>query len=170
MDLYEYQAKELFAKHNVPVVPGKVCYTPEEAKAAAAEIGGMVVVKAQVKTGGRGKAGGVKIANTPEEAFDRATDILGLDIKGHIVRKVLVTAAADIAEEYYVSFLLDRANRSFLAMASVEGGMDIEEVAEKMQLKVAPQRKQPKLQMLQSSPQKFAIKLSQSCKTYGKFL
>ena len=131
MDLYEYQAKELFAKHNVPVVPGKVCFTPEEARQAAEEIGGMVVVKAQVKTGGRGKAGGVKIANNPQEAFDRATDILGLDIKGHIVHRVLVTAAADIAEEYYVSFLLDRTNRSFLAMASVEGGMDIEEVAEK---------------------------------------
>jgi succinyl-CoA synthetase beta subunit len=131
VDLYEYQAKELFAKHNVPVVPGKVCFTPEEARQAAEEIGGMVVVKAQVKTGGRGKAGGVKIANNPQEAFDRATDILGLDIKGHIVHRVLVTAAADIAEEYYVSFLLDRTNRSFLAMASVEGGMDIEEVAEK---------------------------------------
>lgn len=129
MDLYEYQAKELFGAHGVPVVPGYVCTTPEEAKAAAEKIGSTVVVKAQVKTGGRGKAGGVKLAETPAEAADRAKDILGLDIKGHIVRKVLVTAAADIAEEYYVSFLLDRSNRSFLCMASVEGGMEIEEVA-----------------------------------------
>ena len=129
VDLYEYQAKELFGAHGVPVVPGYVCTSPEEAKAAAEKIGSTVVVKAQVKTGGRGKAGGVKLAQTPEEAADRAKDILGLDIKGHIVHKVLVTAAAEIAEEYYVSFLLDRANRSFLAMASVEGGMDIEEVA-----------------------------------------
>ncbi len=129
MDLYEYQAKELFGQHGVPVVPGFVCTTPEEAKSAAEKIGGTVVVKAQVKTGGRGKAGGVKLANDPQEAMQRAKEILGLDIKGHIVQKVLVTAAADIAQEYYVSFLLDRANRSFLAMASVEGGMDIEEVA-----------------------------------------
>ncbi|MFM1819400.1 MAG: hypothetical protein RIS61_998 [Actinomycetota bacterium] len=129
MDLYEYQAKELFGAHSVPVVPGFVCTTPQEAKDAAEKIGSAVVVKAQVKTGGRGKAGGVKLAQSPQEAFDRASDILGLDIKGHIVRKVLVTAAADIAEEYYVSFLLDRSNRTFLAMASVEGGMDIEEVA-----------------------------------------
>jgi succinyl-CoA synthetase beta subunit len=104
-------------------------FAPAEAKVAATDIGGTVVIKAQVKTGGRGKAGGVKLAATPDEAADRADDILGLDIKGHIVKKVLVTAAADIAEEYYVSFLLDRANRTFLAMASIEGGMDIEEVA-----------------------------------------
>jgi len=129
VDLYEYQAKELFGKHGVPVVPGYVCTTPEEARDAALKIGSTVVVKAQVKTGGRGKAGGVKLAQTPDEAADRAKDILGLDIKGHIVHKVLVAAAAEIAEEYYVSFLLDRTNRSFLAMASVEGGMDIEEVA-----------------------------------------
>jgi succinyl-CoA synthetase beta subunit len=129
VDLYEYQAKDLFAAHNVPVVPGKVCTTAEEARAAAAEIGGLVVVKAQVKVGGRGKAGGVKLAQTPDEAFEHATNILGLDIKGHTVRKILVAAAADIETEYYVSFLLDRTNRSFLAMASVEGGMEIEEVA-----------------------------------------
>lgn len=129
MDLYEYQAKDLFAAHSVPVVPGKVCTTAEEARAAAAEIGGLVVVKAQVKVGGRGKAGGVKLAQTPDEAFEHASNILGLDIKGHTVRKILVAAAADIETEYYVSFLLDRTNRSFLAMASVEGGMEIEEVA-----------------------------------------
>ena len=129
MDLYEYQAKELFGAHGVPVVPGFVCETPDEAIEAAKKIGSTVVVKAQVKTGGRGKAGGVKLAESPEEAKDRADDILGLDIKGHTVRKVLVTQAADIETEYYVSFLLDRSNRTFLAMASVEGGMEIEEVA-----------------------------------------
>ena len=129
MDLYEYQAKELFASHGVPTLPGTVVDNAQAAKAAAEEIGGPVVVKAQVKTGGRGKAGGVKLAQTPDEAQEKAEAILGLDIKGHITRKVLVTAASDIAEEYYFSFLLDRANRNFLAMASVEGGMEIEEVA-----------------------------------------
>ncbi|MEI2717675.1 MAG: ATP-grasp domain-containing protein [Candidatus Nanopelagicales bacterium] len=129
MDLFEYQAKHLFGEHGVPVVPGEVCVTPELAREAARKIGTTVVVKAQVKTGGRGKAGGVKLAKDPEEAFTHAQAILGMDIKGHTVRKVLVTEAAEIAEEYYVSFLLDRAERAFLAMASVEGGMDIEEVA-----------------------------------------
>jgi len=129
VDLYEYQAKHLFGKHHVPVVPGAVCETPDAARLAARRIGGMVVVKAQVKVGGRGKAGGVKLADGEDEASDRARDILGMDIKGHTVHKVLVTEAADIAEEYYVSFLLDRANRSFLAMASVEGGVEIEQVA-----------------------------------------
>ncbi|WP_447004426.1 ADP-forming succinate--CoA ligase subunit beta [Saccharothrix isguenensis] len=129
MDLYEYQAKDLFAAHDVPVLPGDVATTPAEAKAIAERFGQTVVVKAQVKTGGRGKAGGVKLAETPEETEVKAEAILGLDIKGHIVHRVLVTPASDIAEEYYFSFLLDRANRTFLAMASVEGGMDIEEVA-----------------------------------------
>ncbi len=129
MDLFEYQAKHLFGEHGVPVVPGEVVTTPPLAAEAARKIGSTVVVKAQVKTGGRGKAGGVKLAADPQEARDRAADILGLDIKGHTVHKVLVTEAAEIAEEYYVSFLLDRANRSFMAMASVEGGVDIEEVA-----------------------------------------
>ena len=129
MDLYEYQAKHLFGKHGVPVFPGEVCTTPETAAEAARKIGTAVVVKAQVKTGGRGKAGGVKLATDPADAFEKAQAILGLDIKGHVVRRVLVTEASDIAEEYYVSFLLDRANRTFLAMASVEGGIDIEEVA-----------------------------------------
>jgi succinyl-CoA synthetase beta subunit len=129
VDLYEYQAKHLFDSHGVPVTAGEVCATPDAAHEAARKIGSAVVVKAQVKTGGRGKAGGVKLAATPEEAQARAQDILGLDIKGHVVRRVLVTEATDIAEEYYVSFLLDRANRAFLAMASVEGGVDIEEVA-----------------------------------------
>jgi succinyl-CoA synthetase beta subunit len=125
----EYQAKELFAKHGVPVLPGETVDDAEDARAAAARIGKPVVVKAQVKTGGRGKAGGVKLAETPDEAFQRAEDILGLDIKGHIVHKVLVTEASDIDKEYYVSFLLDRANRTYLAMASVEGGMEIEQLA-----------------------------------------
>ncbi|WP_258345756.1 ADP-forming succinate--CoA ligase subunit beta [Saccharopolyspora gregorii] len=129
MDLYEYQAKELFASHGVPTLPGSVATNPEEAKAAADELGGPVVVKAQVKTGGRGKAGGVKLAETPDEAQTKAEAILGLDIKGHVTRRVLITTASDIADEYYFSFLLDRANRNFLAMASVEGGMEIEEVA-----------------------------------------
>jgi len=129
VDLYEYQAKHLFDHHNVPVTPGEVCETPDAAHEAARKIGSAVVVKAQVKTGGRGKAGGVKLAADPDEAMARARDILGMDIKGHTVRRVLVTQATDIAEEYYVSFLLDRANRAFLCMASVAGGVDIEEVA-----------------------------------------
>ena len=129
MDLFEYQAKELFAKHNVPTTPGRVTESPADAKAIAEEIGRPVMVKAQVKVGGRGKAGGVKYAATAEDAYTHAKNILGLDIKGHIVKKLLVAEASDIAEEYYISFLLDRANRNFLAMASVEGGMDIEEVA-----------------------------------------
>jgi succinyl-CoA synthetase beta subunit len=129
VDLYEYQAKDLFAAHGVPVLPGSVADSPEDARAIAADLGQRVVVKAQVKTGGRGKAGGVKLADDPEDTQAKAEQILGLDIKGHVVRRVLVTPASDIAEEYYFSFLLDRANRKFLAMASVEGGMDIEEVA-----------------------------------------
>nr|WP_245597251.1 ADP-forming succinate--CoA ligase subunit beta [Jiangella gansuensis] len=125
----EYQAKELFAKHGVPVLPGTVVDTADEAKQAAAAIGGQVVVKAQVKIGGRGKAGGVKLAENPDEAAEKAGAILGMDIKGHTVHRVLVTQASDIAEEYYVSFLLDRANRTYLAMASVEGGVEIEQLA-----------------------------------------
>lgn len=129
MDLFEYQAKELFAQHGVPVTPGTVATTVAEARSAAEAFGGTVVVKAQVKTGGRGKAGGVKLAANAAEAAAAAEQILGLDIKGHTVRRLLITPAADIDEEYYVSFLLDRSNRTYLAMASVEGGMDIEEVA-----------------------------------------
>jgi succinyl-CoA synthetase beta subunit len=129
VDLYEYQAKELFAKHGVPTLPGAVATTPEEAQAIAAKLGTQVVVKAQVKTGGRGKAGGVKLAETPAEAAEKANAILGMDIKGHTVHRVLITEASDIAEEYYFSFLLDRANRTFLTIASVEGGVEIEEVA-----------------------------------------
>jgi succinyl-CoA synthetase beta subunit len=129
MDLFEYQAKDLFAAHGVPTLPGVVATTPAQARAAAEQLGGAVVVKAQVKTGGRGKAGGVKLARDPDEAQSRAADILGLDIKGHTVHRVLVTVASDIATEYYVSFLLDRAARSYLAMASVEGGMEIEQLA-----------------------------------------
>jgi len=129
VDLFEYQARELFAKHGVPVLKGIVATTPEEAKAAAEEIGGLTVIKAQVKTGGRGKAGGVKLAKSPEEAYEHAKAILGMDIKGHTVHRVLVADGADIAEEYYFSLLLDRANRSYLAMCSVEGGMEIEQLA-----------------------------------------
>jgi succinyl-CoA synthetase beta subunit len=129
VDLYEYQARDLFEAHAVPVLAGIVAYTPEEAKAAAEKIGGVVVVKAQVKVGGRGKAGGVKVAKTPDEAFEYATNILGMDIKGHTVNKVMIAQGADIAEEYYFSVLLDRANRNYLAMCSVEGGMEIEQLA-----------------------------------------
>jgi len=129
VDLMEYQAKELFAAHGVPVLPGIVAETVEQARAAAQEIGGRVVVKAQVKTGGRGKAGGVKLAESPDETAEKAQAILGMDIKGHHVHRVLVTEASDIEQEYYVSFLLDRANRTYLAMASIEGGIDIEQLA-----------------------------------------
>ena len=129
MDLFEYQAKELFQLHDVPVGLGKVVTTPEDAERVAREIGGVTVVKAQVKTGGRGKAGGVKVAKTPEEAGELAGQILGMDIKGHTVRRVLIDPGAQIEDEYYVSFLLDRANRSYLAMASYEGVMEIEQLA-----------------------------------------
>jgi succinyl-CoA synthetase beta subunit len=130
VDLYEYQARDLFEKYEVPVLPGIVADTPEEAKAAAEKLGGgVVVVKAQVKTGGRGKAGGVKVAKSPDEAYEAAKAILGLDIKGHVVKRVMVAAGARIAEEYYFSVLLDRANRSYLSLASVEGGMEIEQLA-----------------------------------------
>ncbi|MFJ2888376.1 ADP-forming succinate--CoA ligase subunit beta [Streptomyces sp. NPDC087305] len=131
MDLFEYQARDLFAKHDVPVLAGEVIDTPEAARAATERLGGKSVVKAQVKVGGRGKAGGVKLAATPDEAVARATDILGMDIKGHTVHKVMIAETApEIVEEYYVSFLLDRTNRTFLAMASVQGGVEIEVVAE----------------------------------------
>ncbi len=129
MDLMEYQAKELFAKHGVPVTLGRTVETAEDAKVAAEEIGGVVVVKAQVKDGGRGKAGGVKLAKTPQEAEDHARAILGMQIKGLTVNRVLIVPAESIEEEYYFSFLLDRANRSYLCIASVEGGVEIEEVA-----------------------------------------
>lgn len=129
MDLFEYQARDLFEKHGVPVLQGIVATTPEEAKAAAEKIGGVTVVKAQVKVGGRGKAGGVKVAKTADEAYEYAQQILGMDIKGHTVHRVMIAQGAEIAEEYYFSLLLDRANRSYLAMCSVEGGMDIETLA-----------------------------------------
>ncbi len=129
MDLFEYQARDLFEKHGVPVLAGIVATTPEEAKAAAEKIGGVTVVKAQVKVGGRGKAGGVKVAKTADEAYEYAQQILGMDIKGHTVHRVMIAQGADIAEEYYFSVLLDRANRSYLAMCSVEGGMEIEQLA-----------------------------------------
>ncbi|MFS0793085.1 MULTISPECIES: ADP-forming succinate--CoA ligase subunit beta [unclassified Microbacterium] len=129
MDLYEYQARDLFEKYEVPVLAGIIADTPEEAKAAAEKLGGVVVVKAQVKTGGRGKAGGVKVAKNPDEAFEAAQAILGLDIKGHVVKRVMVAAGARIAKEFYFSVLLDRANRSYLSLSSVEGGMEIEELA-----------------------------------------
>src|SRR6476659_430547 len=129
MDLFEYQAKELFAKHDVPTSAGRVTDTVAGAREIAEEIGKPVMVKAQVKVGGRGKAGGVKYSADVDAAQANAEAILGLDIKGHVVKKLLVAEASDIAEEYYISFLLDRTNRTYLAMCSVEGGMEIEEVA-----------------------------------------
>ena len=129
MDLYEYQARDLFEKHTVPVLQGAVATTADEAERAASAMGGKVVVKAQVKVGGRGKAGGVKLATDAKDAHEKAGAILGMDIKGHTVHKVMIAQAAPIAAEYYVSILLDRSNRTFLVMASVAGGMDIEEVA-----------------------------------------
>jgi succinyl-CoA synthetase beta subunit len=129
VDLYEYQARGLFEKYGVPVLPGIVADTPEEVRAAAERLGGVTVVKAQVKTGGRGKAGGVKVAKTPSDAEAAAQAILGLDIKGHVVRRVMVAGGANIAREFYFSVLLDRANRSYLSLASVEGGMEIEQLA-----------------------------------------
>ncbi len=137
MDLFEYQARDLFEANGVPVLGGAVATTPEEARAAAEKFGGKVVVKAQVKIGGRGKAGGVKVAENPDETFEKAKAILGMDIKGHLVRKVMIAQAAPIESEYYLAILLDRAARSFLVMASVSGGMDIEEVAHKTPEKLA---------------------------------
>ncbi len=133
MDLFEYQAKELFAEHGVPVQAGQVARTAGEAREIAARFAAqghpLVVVKAQVKTGGRGKAGGVKLAEGPDDAYAKASQILGMDIKGHTVHTVLIAQASDITAEYYLSFLLDRANRTFLSICSVQGGMEIEEVA-----------------------------------------
>jgi succinyl-CoA synthetase beta subunit len=137
VDLYEYQARDLFEAHSVPVLKGAVASTPDEAAKAAADIGGRVVVKAQVKVGGRGKAGGVKLAENADDAREKASAILGMDIKGHTVHKVMIAQAAPIAAEYYLAILLDRAHRSFLVMASVSGGMDIEQVAHETPEKLA---------------------------------
>jgi len=129
VDLFEYQARDLFEKYGVPVLPGIVADTPEQVRAAAEKLGGVTVVKAQVKAGGRGKAGGVKVAKTPADAEELSRGIFGLDIKGHTVTRVMVAAGADIKQEYYFSVLLDRANRSYLSLSSFEGGMEIEELA-----------------------------------------
>ncbi|MEN9969829.1 MAG: hypothetical protein RLZZ229_37 [Actinomycetota bacterium] len=130
MDLFEYQARDMFEAYGVPVLQGLVADTPEEVEAAAAKIGGVVVVKAQVKAGGRGKAGGVKVAKSPEEAKELSKNIFGLNIKDHIVKRVMVAQGASIAQEFYFSVLLDRSNRTFLSLCSVEGGMEIEQLAE----------------------------------------
>ena len=137
MDLFEYQARDLFEAHQIPVLAGAVATTPDQAQAAAAKMGGKVVVKAQVKVGGRGKAGGVKLAENADDAKEKAAAILGMDIKGHTVHKVMIAQAAPIESEYYLAILLDRANRNFLVMASVAGGMEIEEVAHKTPEKLA---------------------------------
>lgn len=136
MNLHEYQASEIFASHGIPTNGGRVATTPAEASTIAGELGGTVVVKAQVHTGGRGKAGGVKLAKSPEEAAEVASQILGLDIRGHQVHKVLVAPAADIAQEFYLGVTLDRARRQNVIMASAEGGVDIEEVAAKTPEKI----------------------------------
>ena len=130
MDLYEYQGKQLFARFGIPVSEGRLATSPEEARAAAEEIGGPVVVKAQVLTGGRGKAGGVKLADGPAEAEAKARDILGLDINGHVVRKLWIEQASDIAKEYYLSITFDRGTKQPLFMLTTEGGVEIEQVAE----------------------------------------
>jgi succinyl-CoA synthetase beta subunit len=137
LDLFEYQARDLFEAHQIPVLAGAVATTPDQAQAAAAKMGGKVVVKAQVKVGGRGKAGGVKLAENAEDAKEKAEAILGMDVKGHTVHKVMIAQAAPIESEYYLAILLDRANRNFLVMASVAGGMEIEEVAHKTPEKLA---------------------------------
>jgi len=137
VDLFEYQARDLFETHQIPVLAGAVATTPEQAHAAATKIGGKVVVKAQEKVGGRGKAGGVKLAENADDAKTKAAAILGMDIKGHTVNKVMIAQAAPIDSEYYLAILLDRANRNFLVMASVAGGMEIEEVAHKTPEKLA---------------------------------
>jgi succinyl-CoA synthetase beta subunit len=137
VDLYEYQGRELFARHGLPVLAGGVARTPAEARAIAQQLGGRVVVKAQVKVGGRGKAGGIKRASDPAEAQSHAADILGMEIRGHRVGAVMLTVTADIAEEYYLSYLLDRAERTFRCIASVAGGMDIEQVAAQTPERVA---------------------------------
>jgi len=129
VDLFEYQARDLFEAYGVPVLAGLTADTPEEARAAAEKLGGTVVVKAQVKVGGRGKAGGVKVVHNAEDAYTAAEAILGLDIKGHVVKRVMIAAGARIAQEFYFSVLLDRANRSYLSLTSVEGGMEIEILA-----------------------------------------
>src|SRR6201987_5408822 len=131
MDLYEYQGKELFRRYGIPVSEGRLATTPEEARRAAEEIGGQVVVKAQVLTGGRGKAGGVKLAEGPDDAEQKAEEILGLDINGHVVRKLWIESASEIAKEYYLSVTFDRGAKQSLFMLTTEGGVEIEEVAEK---------------------------------------
>src|SRR4051795_10206583 len=130
VDLYEYQGKELFKRFGIPVSEGRLATTPDEARAAAEEIGGQVVVKAQVLTGGRGKAGGVKLAESPDDAEAKANDILGLDINGHVVRKLWIESASDIAKEYYLSITFDRGTKQPLYMLTTEGGVEIEQVAE----------------------------------------
>ncbi|MBC7761892.1 MAG: acetate--CoA ligase family protein, partial [Candidatus Saccharibacteria bacterium] len=129
MDLFEYQARDIFESYGVPVLAGIIADTPEEVRAAAERLGGTVVVKAQVKAGGRGKAGGVKVAHNPDDAAAASETIFGLDIKGLTVKRVMVAAGARIKEEYYFSVLLDRANRTYLSPSSYEGGMEIEELA-----------------------------------------
>ncbi len=145
MDVHEYQAAEVLARYGVPVNPGQVATTPEQAEAAARELGGTVVVKSQVHSGGRGKAGGIKLAHSPEEARSAAEAILGMDIRGHTVNKVLVAQGVQIAQEFYLGVVLDRPNRQVLVMASAEGGVDIEEVARERPEKIIRKLADPEL-------------------------
>ncbi len=145
MDVHEYQAAEILARYGVPVNPGRVAESPQEARSIAADFGGTVAVKAQVHTGGRGKAGGIKLAHTPDEAGDAATAILGMDINGHTVNRVLVAKGARIAHEFYLGVVLDRPNRQVLVMASAEGGVDIEEVARERPEKIVRRLGDPAL-------------------------
>ena len=143
MNVHEYQAAEILARYGIPVNPGRVAETADEAATIAAELGGTVVVKAQVHSGGRGKAGGIKLAHSPQEARDAATAILGMDIQGHTVNKVLVAKGADIAREFYLGVVLDRPNRKVLVMASAEGGVEIEEVARTSPEKIVREQGDP---------------------------
>ena len=145
MNVHEYQAAEILARYGVPVNPGRVATTPDEAAAVAAEFGGTVAVKAQVHTGGRGKAGGIKLAHAPEEARTAAGQILGMDISGHTVNKVLVAKGARIAQEFYLGVVLDRPNRKVLVMSSAEGGVDIEEVARERPEKIVKRQADPEV-------------------------
>lgn len=169
MNLNEYQAKRLFGKYGVPVPEGDVATTPEEAREIAKRIGGIVVVKAQVLTGGRGKAGGVKLAHSPEEAAERASDILGMDIKGLTVHKVLIDPGADIAKEIYLSFLVDRAARMPMIMASAEGGVDIEAVAEETPEKIIKVHINPVVGLKRYHSVEVASRMGLDVSMWGKF-
>lgn len=159
MNVHEYQAAEILSQHGIPVNPGKVATTPADAEAAAREFGGTVAIKAQVHTGGRGKAGGIKLARTPEEARTAASAILGMDIRGHTVNKVLVVPGVEIAQEIYLGVVLDRPERTILVMASAEGGVDIEEVARERPEKIVRIHADPALGLHPYQARELAFRL-----------